>query len=46
MVLRRGPKQIGRIRQRGRIERVLARGVDLDIDGYIMNLRRIHERIG
>lgn len=46
LVLRRGPKQMGRFRQRGRIERVLARDVDLDIDGYITNLRRIHEAIG
>lgn len=46
MVLRRGPKQIGRFRQSGRIERVLARNADLDIDGYIRDLRRIHEAIG
>jgi len=46
MVLRRGPKQIGRFRQEGRIERVLAREADLDIDGYIRDLRRIHEAIG
>ena len=46
MVLRRGPKQIGRFRQRGRIEQVLARGVGLDIDGYVTNLRRVHEAIG
>ena len=46
LLLRRGPKQMGRIRQSGRIERVLARDVGLDIDGYITNLRRIHEAIG
>ena len=45
MVLRRGPKQIGRFRQRGRIERVLARNADLDIEAYIRDLRRIHEAI-
>ena len=45
MVLRRGPKQIGRFRQSGRIERVLAREADLDIDGYVRDLRRIHEAI-
>ena len=45
MVLRRGPKQIGRFRQTGRIERVLAQNAGLDIDGYIRSLRRIHENI-
>ena len=45
MVLRRGPKQIGRFLQRGRIERVLAREADLDIEGYVRTLRRIHEAI-
>ena len=46
MVLRRGPKQVGRFRQSGRIERVLARNVGLDIEEYIRSLRRIHEAIG
>ena len=46
LVLRRGPRQMGRFRQRGRIEHVLARSVGLDIDGYITNLRRIHKSIG
>lgn len=45
MVLRRRPKQMGRFRQRGRIERVLAKNAGLDIDGYIKNLKRIHEAI-
>jgi hypothetical protein len=45
MVLRRGPKQVGRFRQSGRIERVLARSADLDIDGYIRCLGRIQEAL-
>ena len=45
MVLRRGPKQIGRFRQSGRIERVLAREAGLDVEGYVRTLRRIHEAI-
>lgn len=45
MVLRRGPKQIGRFRQTGRIERVLAREAGLDIDGYVRTLGSIHEAI-
>jgi hypothetical protein len=45
MVLLRGPKQIERFRQSGRIERVLAREAGLDIEEYVRTLRRVHEAI-
>ncbi len=45
MVLRRIPKQIGRMKDTERVENLLARNNDLDIDEYVNKLEQIEERL-